>query len=267
MTVFGFLSALFLGAAYGYAITYIPFIYLNFFITIGLGLFVGFAVGFGGKMGKARNCILLSLFALISGILALYVGWVSWFHASSEQGLLIVHPSDIIEMLKILAQTGVWSIHGDTPKGWFLYSIWAIEALMIVGISTTTAGGFLMGEPFCERCMKWVDEHKTVSPLNAIENAEAFIAQLEQDVIANMSTIKKLEYLEPAYTNVKLSKCPACQQQCFLSVGSVVVTKNSKGEEEAKEKKIVENLILTPDELQKLENHWEEQHSADESSP
>ncbi len=55
MILFGLAGAVAGGAIYGYLIFYIPFIYLNFFITLGFGALVGYLVGMGAKIGKIRN--------------------------------------------------------------------------------------------------------------------------------------------------------------------------------------------------------------------
>jgi hypothetical protein len=62
MLIGGSVGSLVLSAIYGYAIFYIPFIYINLFVTFGFGALVGLLVGFAAKLGKVRNSVLVVLF-------------------------------------------------------------------------------------------------------------------------------------------------------------------------------------------------------------
>ena len=64
MIVFGTVAALVLGAIYGYAIYYIPFIYFRFIITLIFGAAVGHSIGIGGKLGKVRNAKCIPAFGI-----------------------------------------------------------------------------------------------------------------------------------------------------------------------------------------------------------
>ena len=44
-----------LAVPYGYAIRYIPLIYVKFLVTFGFGLAIGFGLNVGAKLGKVRN--------------------------------------------------------------------------------------------------------------------------------------------------------------------------------------------------------------------
>ena len=141
MLVMGTVGSLVLSAVYGYAIYYIPFIYLNFLITLGFGACVGFLVGYGGKLGKVRNPGMLLIFGLAFGMFAEYAGWVSWIFALSKQQALALQPLDIWAVVMLVGQEGAWSIFGWTPTGASLFAIWAIEAVMIIGFECSPVPG------------------------------------------------------------------------------------------------------------------------------
>ena len=68
-----------LATIYSYCIWYIPFPYINFFITAGFGFAVGLAISyFAIKHGKVRNGKVALLLGLLGGIIALYFHWVVW---------------------------------------------------------------------------------------------------------------------------------------------------------------------------------------------
>src|SRR5215472_15573104 len=71
----GAIAAFPLGLAYSYLINWIPFIYLNFFITLGYGFLFGFITRQLLKFGKVRNNLVALLSSGAVGLLAWYGSW------------------------------------------------------------------------------------------------------------------------------------------------------------------------------------------------
>ena len=64
-----------LGLIYAYCIWYIPFIYINFFITLGFGFLVALCVNkVVIRKGKVRNPILALFIGFFAGNVALFAG-------------------------------------------------------------------------------------------------------------------------------------------------------------------------------------------------
>src|SRR4051794_39520539 len=74
----GFINGLILALVYAYLISYIPFVYLNFFLTIGYGLLLGFIVGSVMRWGKVRNSWVGAMVALVVVVISLYFSWAVW---------------------------------------------------------------------------------------------------------------------------------------------------------------------------------------------
>lgn len=258
MVLLGAVGAVVLGAIYGYAIYYIPLIYLNFIITIGFGWGVGFLVGKGGKAGKVRNSKALLLLGLVLGLFAEYTGWVSWIYAYTDQQTLVLSPLVILDFAGAISQGGIWSIFGWTPTGVALYLFWLTEAAIIVGASALVAWAELSSTPFCEKCDKWIEEEEILSPLDPVGDQNELKSQLE---LGDYTLLKTLKIKGPEsdgnnYTKVTLLHCPECRQNCFLTVKSVMVTFDSDNEENTTEIDVVENLIITPDHHSMLKGQW-----------
>jgi hypothetical protein len=256
MLIIGAVCTLVLSAIYGYAIFYIPFIYLNLFITLGFGACVGFLVGYGGKIGKVRNSKLLLIFGLIFGIIAEYAGWVSWVFAFSKQEVLVLYPFNILAVIKLVGHEGAWSIFGWTPTGAALFTIWGIEAIMIIGTSTLASWGVVGFTPFCEHCNRWVEDRNSITPLEPIVDPDNFKSQLEQGGDTVVKTLKKVESGKKAYTQLDLINCPGCEYSYYLSMKSINVEVDSKGKEKKDEKDIVENFILSTDSYRTISQNW-----------
>ena len=80
----GGVAAAVLGAIYSYATRYIPFIYINFLLTIGLGCGIGFVTAFGLRQGKVRNYGFGPVVGLIIGVIGSYFTWVFWVPAYTD---------------------------------------------------------------------------------------------------------------------------------------------------------------------------------------
>jgi hypothetical protein len=253
MLAYGLIAAFLLSLVYGYAIAYIPIIYLNFFLTLGFGALTGYAVGMGGKQGKARNPGFYALIGLLVGLVAEYGGWVAWFYASSDQQLLPASPGELWTSIQLVAATGAWSIFGWTPTGFSIYAIWTIEGLMIVGTSTLLAWGFVESTPFCEQCVKWAETTRSKAGFAAIDNIDEFKSQLEQGRIDLVTGLQMADPNSPHSTQVDIHRCNDCDNSCYLSLSSVKVTVDDKGKESKSTDKILTNLKLAGQQYAEIE--------------
>jgi hypothetical protein len=256
MLIFGALGMLVLSAIYGYAIYYIPFIYLNFLITLGFGACVGILIGYGGKLGKVRNSGLLLIFGLFFGLLAEYGGWVSWVFAFSNQQALALQPLEIFAAAMLVGHEGAWSIFGWTPTGAALFTIWGIEAIMIIGTSTLASWGVVSSTPYCEHCNRWVEDRNSITPLEPIVDPDQFKSKLERSGAEVVKALKKINAGNDAYTQLDLINCPSCEYSYYLSLKSINVEVDSKGKENKDENDIVENYILTTDSYRTISQSW-----------
>jgi hypothetical protein len=248
----GLLAVTILGGIYGYAIFYIPFVYLNFFIVLGYGALVGLLLGKAGVLGNIRSPKFLFFAGFVFGILAEFTGWVAWIHAFSKQSLLLLNPADIMTILRIIAQKGAWSIFKWTPSGFMLYLIWFIEAIMIIGVCTFVAGQTVSSLPYCEECKKWLKEKTSIFPLQSVTQPEQVKTAISSGNFSDILGLRKESVGSSLYTHIDVTQCPGCRMLFLLTVKSVVIEKNSKGEEKKNEETLVENFIISSDTYHKL---------------
>ncbi len=79
--------------------------------------------------------------------------------------------------MKDINTVGTWAMHGSTVKGFFLYLIWAIEFLMITGISALCC--MIQSEaPFSEEKLEWFKASK-LNEMAFITDKAGFIKTLE----------------------------------------------------------------------------------------
>lgn len=254
MIIFGITSASIFGMLYAYLVHFIPFIYINFFITLGFGFVVGFSTSFGGKLGKIRNNIVMLISGLLAGIIALYCSWVGYIFVSSGSDIWVFNPVSILALAKIIASIGSWSIFGVTFTGTLLYIVWIIEALMIVGTSTLVAIANSSTLVFCEKCNEWLTQNKTISHIEIFKNPDIQIKQLQQGDFSSLYKLKKTK--NNIYLELEILHCHLCKQQHYVTVKLVNVTINKDNDETKKESELIERVPISLSvytQLEKLE--------------
>lgn len=237
---------LMLGFVYGYAIYYIPFIYFNFFIVLGYGGVAGFVVGKLARLGKVRNGKVIFFSGLLVGLLAEYTGWITWLTAATGDLWMLggfLFPMEVLSLIQMLNQEGVWSIFGVTPTGWFLNLIWIVEAMMVIGAAVLFCTGTGLAVPYCEKCKRWVDQEEMITLLEQLADPNLFKAQLEQGDYASILSLKKTS--GDRFTKIKLRQCTSCQQLNMVSVSDVTSYLNNKGEPKSNERSIVNQLLIS----------------------
>ncbi len=244
MLLVGIIASGVLAGIYGFAMFYIPFVYLNFILTVLFGACIGMVVGNSGVAAKVRNRKLMLLFGALFGLIAAYFSWIAWLFAASEMNYLVYEPLEIFTVLLEASKVGIWSLFGSIVKGGFLWSIWIMEALIIITAATYTAYYTIRNRPFCESCNEWLTSTTLTSRLQAIHNHNELVLALEN---YNIEELTKLNVCHPddlIRAKVTLHHCNSCQELSCLSVDELLLSVNEKGEVNQKEKAIVENLII-----------------------
>jgi hypothetical protein len=248
----GLVSVLILSLIYGYAIAYIPFIYLNFFITLGYGGILGMIIGIAATAGKIRNNKFALLTGLIFGVIAVYAGWVTWLYAMSEGEIEILSPSGITSAISMIAETGTWSIKGATPSGLVLEFIWLVEAIMIIGACTLASLAMMESDVFCEKCNKWAKEKFSFMPFEAVENPSTLKGELESGNFFSINLLKKVEDNSLKYSQYELTNCEGCNVMHLLTVSNVTHSIDKEGKKSTANDHIIQNLLVSTEIYNKI---------------
>ena len=166
-----------LGLLYAYLIKWIPFIYLNFFITVGYGFAVGLVAGIMLKFGKVRNNTVSFLCALLGALMALYCEWSGHLHSLIPGAPFFTEPGQLMDFVKVLYEEVSWGMSsGGNVTGILLGIVWLIEAGIIVVLATLAGHGSVATTPFCEKNMCWLDEEKKIDTLAAFTEPDQIAA-------------------------------------------------------------------------------------------
>jgi hypothetical protein len=244
------LAALIFSIPYAYGVYYIPLIYIKFFLTLGFGFALGITVGWLGKLFKVRNMFFMSFIGLLAGAVGAYGMWVAWFFAviQYETGVLglILSPMALLEIMRGLAVEGVWSIKGSTPTGWALYSVWIVEAGMVILMSAAVAASYLNDRFFCERCERWMSPSEVFSNLEPLagERWHAIVSDLERGEMGSLLAVQSVPMSAALRTEVALYRCPGCDNNHLLSAKLIQMTLDAQGKTSKTEHALAHGLIL-----------------------
>jgi len=252
-----------LGLIYAYCIWYIPFIYINFFITLGFGFLVALCVNkVVIRKGKVRNPILALFIGFFAGIVALYFHWSVWIdlvinagesYGSERIGVtvsnieffqvfsLIFQPSMVFEYIGMVNEFGTWGIRGATVSGAFLWVIWAIEFVIVVGVSSFLP--YLESKkPFSESTNSWYEEI-TLPALSFIENKEQLIADITSNNHSGFDFLNK-EVNKESDSHSVFTLYKSKSGKNYLTIDNKTSSLDSKGKVEFKSDEFVEYILI-----------------------
>ncbi|MCP4378258.1 MAG: hypothetical protein GY794_19040 [bacterium] len=256
MSGLGVVGGIVLGAVYGALIYWIPFIYANFLGTLCVGFAAGAAVYLGAVMGRVRNPMLCGLIGVIAGCAAIWGAWVAWIYVLSSDGgtgAILLDMGVLWETMMVVGEEGVWGIgrNSSSPvRGFWLYLVWIIEAVVILGVAGLTAGALLSGKAFCERCSCWLKNETKLPRLSPPPDEHALDGLADGDV----SGILVLGHgpKEGVCIEVKLQGCRTCDEIYLADVSLVVESLDKKGKTETNTTSLVTNLRLSASDYRAL---------------
>jgi hypothetical protein len=236
-----------LGIIYSYLIKWIPFIYLNAFITLGYGFVFGFMTAWLMKFGKVRNRPVALLTGLAVGLFAWWGSWNGCARALiGSQAPWLFTPGQMSRFIKILYEEGSWGIgfsSSGSVTGIMLGIFWIVEGAAIVGVCTLVAYTAIAHTPFCELHDCWLNQKKTIDKLEAFvrpDHLEAFKA----GDIAPLEESKPRIPASGRFARLTLKHSDSCHDFCTLSIANVTVAPDKKGNMKETEEELMTNLLV-----------------------
>jgi hypothetical protein len=270
----GTAAALVLALVYIYAVWYIPFVYVNFFLCLGFGLVLGAVLAVLVRLGKLRSPGAVGGLALLVGLVAVYLEWgvyltllfnsestgngadadTSTSFSASLFADIIAHPAAMWLAMQKINETGTWSLKGSTPSGVFLGVIWVIEALLILG------GAYLMAkaqatEPFSETSNEWATEETLAHPLTFAQDAATTRTALESGHFHHLTPHTSVVAEDP-FARLKLHSAPNDHNCRYLTLENVTTTIDKKGKATQSTTTVVQHLAISPAAFEELQRRF-----------
>lgn len=243
---------------YAYAIYYIPFPYINFFITAGFGMGVGIAVNYLViNLGKVRNTTLAAVFGILAALTALYVAWAVWINLIMQSDQVIngtlhwlLNPSALFTLIAEINKVGAWGMFDNTVKGNPLTFVWIVEALIVLFMSFTSAIP-KSKEPFCEVNNKWFTQ-KNLPALNLIEDPQTCLTAIDEGDAEYFKNLKRSE--NPSMESHSTWVLYANEtKENYLSIQNQIAHRNDKDEVKFNDHEFVKYVEISEEISQILE--------------
>jgi hypothetical protein len=151
------------------------------------------------------------------------------------------HPGAIVQVMKGWGAIGLWSIFDLTPKGFVLFSIWAIEALAFVGF--TVAISVNPALTYCETCRRWTDRNEKVAHMPLTDIA-ALRTELEGERYEVLDELRAIPCDMNERLDLGTSVCATCSGTTFLTVSHVKVGTDGNGNLTENSEPVVRHLII-----------------------
>jgi hypothetical protein len=252
-------AGLLLGFFYAHGLVLITDERLAFLATVGFGILLGGAVGYGLIWGKVRNQAVGAAVTSTISALALYLSWAVWAALIAEsQNVepvswmdLAARPGTLWRLICAINQDGTWSLGSEgVTKGTALWAVWIVEAAIVVACAISVQFAILGRHAFCERCERWCSRGAKITLA-----LPPSLNQLKLGLEAN--DLRSLESLGPAnpgahHLLAELDSCPQCRQLDTLSLTLTTIRKDRIGRTAIRKNKVIEHLLIAPTAAQGL---------------
>lgn len=265
-------ASIILSLIYAYLVVYIPlFGVINIITSCGYGIAIGAIVGALLSAFNTRNIKIATTFSISASLLAFYIVWVAFEYVLSQRysyndGFLsmLFSFSDIFEEATNIAHRGWFSIKKLTPTGFILWTLWGLEAIIIIGVSIFISLYLYFESVFCETCNQSNEEVKDILTFTYPEKKELEdkISHQDQSFLYSVEHITKDT---PHYYKINRTQCNECKDFFTLCLMEVTRTwekekdKSQKVEASIEEKTVISNLIISNSFFNALTNHKEKE--------
>ncbi len=220
-----------LSFAYNAINSWMPFIYLSALICLGYGIGVGILTRMVMSFGKFRNKTLGLAVAVALGLLAVYTAWMAYLaHVSSDMGhsftyylSWLAYGLEFKETFAFIGEinsVGLWTIgSGGSVSGIFLGVVWAIEAIIILGVAPFMVFSTTL-PPFSESQDKFFDEVTLNNNFQSLLSGVEATSGLKDNALTYLKSIE-LSNGYP-YSRVSVFTLPR-DSEAYISVNRIRV--------------------------------------------
>jgi hypothetical protein len=224
-----------LAAIYAYATVYIPFIYLNGLMSVGVGFGLGYLVFRLSKFGKIRDTTVPAVIAGVSALVTLYVAWGCDMLARSgwNEGYIPMKafsPQALSQYIAFYYENGMWTLgkSDNLVNGRFLGLIWAAEALILVGGAAYTAVKQMNSLAFCENCDAWTTVVKDFRRFS-IKGAESLLVQVRTGNARALADAMPPEDNDGSFLRMNVRCCESCSDSNYVDIDEIVMALDKHG--------------------------------------
>lgn len=201
-TIFGVTLALLLGYFYSIINYIIPFAFLRLFITIGLGIALGFIVKLIVRFSHNRNRKSQIIQAVSIGLIAYYSQWVTFLVILANDSIpsimecaynlpwMFVMPLDFFSFIGEINRSGLWYISDILINGFAYTAFWILESIIIIFIPILAAIKTKI-YPYSEMNSRWYLEYTLEHDFASLATMKKTISQLTESPLEAIQDMGK----------------------------------------------------------------------------
>lgn len=248
-----------LSVLYAYIDVYNPFIYLTILVFIGLLFGIVLIQKIVIRLSKCRNTNSSIVYGIFTGLFGLYSIWCAFIYVMFRRENipvdlydLLSSPSFVYNTANNLSDLGLYELFGISIKGGFLWFIWLVEAIGIIGAGAIGGLAVVHEEVFCEDCNRWVEDLNFDLRLT-IENRDEAKRIIDSD-IEKVLSFEIQENLNTEHIKVNLHQCSKCQNTNTINVDLITYETNQKGEVKEKSEDFSSVFVISANQLNSFVN-------------
>ena len=238
-----------LGGLYQWMLSRIPFVYLNFAITLAFGAALGLIAAAVVGRAEVRSPLISYGLGVVIALFAVLASH-AWNLMSAASEVVARHPELGVPEVMLsgwrpwLADrvTGGWTIKRIAVTGPAVVAIWAGETLL-VGAMAIAVLRRRAAWPYCEGCLRWL-----VSQSARIEGRDASSAApllSAADLTGVVSLVRGDRTGDAPHLVFSRWYCLGCQEHEYLSISELTFTRNRKNELDTHQR-VIASLLLMP---------------------
>ena len=222
------------------------------------------------RIGRVPATSIATLVGALLGLICLYVMWLVWVHdifaragLPPKYSFLIQHPGSLYRVICDLNREGTWSYQGERWRGIPLLIVWLAEAGAIVGSSVAAAVlATQRGQILCRACNSKCQRIRGLRRF-AADRQDEFVAAVENRQFDELSDFEPRMHEDDPELSLELVCCTKCDQTNVLSVNRVAWTIDNSGRSKVQIRPLIERMIITADEAEKLKILKDEENKTD----
>lgn len=248
-----------LSIIYAYIDVYNPIVYLTLLVFIGLLFGIIIIQKFVIRLSKCRSKGSSIIYGILTGLFGVYASWCTFLYVMFrkedipvELFDLMLSPSLVFELAQSLSVDGYYTLFGATVKGGFLWFIWILEAIGIIGAGALGGSAVMHEEIFCEDCNRWSEDLNFDMRL-AIDNKDVTKEIIETN-IEKILIFNKHDNSNSEHIKVNLHQCSKCQNTSTIDIDLMTYETNDKGEVKEKNEDFSSVYVLSTNQFKLFVN-------------
>jgi hypothetical protein len=248
--VLGPFLVILLSIIYAYIDVYNPLVYFTLLVFLGFLFGIIVVQKLVIRFSKCRSTSSSIIYGVVTGLFGIYASWSTFLYVLIQKEDLpmelldiLQSPSFVFEMAKSISVDGYFTLFGTTVKGGFLWFIWIVEAIGILGAGALGGLAVMHEEVFCEDCNRWAEDINFDLRL-AIEDKDAAKVLIDT-TIEKILTFRKLENPNSEHIRVNLHQCSKCRNTNTIDVDLMTYETNDKGEVKEKNEDFSSVYVLS----------------------